>query len=204
MKPKNNEDRKSPPTFIELKVEEAIKSDVGRGYVRISREIMEKNKLETGDVVQIDGKKRTGALVIPGRREDHGLTIIRMDEIIRGNVGASIGELVKVTKAKTKPTRYLEVAPVEEGTILQTPGDRLRRRIIRKPFLKGDIFTIIVPMQKSSKSGFEDIFSRYLGSGPPLTLDQIRLVVVDTEPAGITVVTDQTHVEILREAPKEQ
>ncbi|MFX1534359.1 MAG: CDC48 family AAA ATPase [Promethearchaeota archaeon] len=204
MKPTNKEDSKNPPTFIELKVEEAIKSDVGRGYVRISREIMEKNKLETGDVVQLEGKKNTGALVIPGRREDRGLAIIRMDGIIRGNVGASIGELVKVTKAKTKPARYLEVAPAEEGTILRTPGDHIRRAIVRKPVLKGDILTITAPMQRSPiGSGFDDIFSRYLGSGPPLALGEIRIVVVDTDPAGITVVTDQTRVKILHEAPKE-
>ena len=65
---------------LTLKVVEANKSDVGRGLVRIDYAIMREFDLETGDIVELSseraGARRTGALVIPGRREDRGKKII--------------------------------------------------------------------------------------------------------------------------------
>ncbi|MHA1940868.1 MAG: AAA family ATPase, partial [Candidatus Hodarchaeales archaeon] len=73
---------------LSLKVAEANQGDVGRGLIRIDYAIMREFGLETGDIVELSseraGARKTGALVIPGRREDRGKRIIRMDGLIRG------------------------------------------------------------------------------------------------------------------------
>ena len=81
-------------TPLTLKVAEANQGDVGRGLVRIDYAIMKEFSLETGDIVELGtdrtSGRKTGALVIPGRREDRGKKIIRMDGLVRGNVGTSL------------------------------------------------------------------------------------------------------------------
>ncbi|MHA1237456.1 MAG: hypothetical protein ACTSQ9_07350, partial [Candidatus Hodarchaeales archaeon] len=63
-------------TVLTLKVAEANQGDVGRGLVRIDYAIMKEFGLETGDIVELSTERmsgrKTGALVIPGRREDRG------------------------------------------------------------------------------------------------------------------------------------
>ena len=100
-----------------LKVVEANQGDVGRGLVRVDYSIMRENGLETGDIVEIAseraGGKKTGALVIPGRREDRGKKIIRMDGLIRGNVGTSLGETVRIRKIKKREAKRFSLNKLE-------------------------------------------------------------------------------------------
>ncbi len=55
---------------IELKVVEARQRDVGRGKVRIDDTSMRAIGVTTGDVIEINGKKQTGAIAWPAYPED--------------------------------------------------------------------------------------------------------------------------------------
>ena len=44
-------------TELELKVDEALQNDVGRGIVRIDEHSMKKMSITSGDIVEITGKK---------------------------------------------------------------------------------------------------------------------------------------------------
>ncbi|UCE14696.1 MAG: AAA family ATPase, partial [Candidatus Heimdallarchaeota archaeon] len=116
-----------------LKVAEANQGDVGRGLVRIDYSIMRENGLETGDIVEIAsdraGGRKTGALVIPGRREDRGKNIIRMDGLIRGNVGTSLGETIRIRKIKKREAKCITIAPAEERIRLLVRSDIIRERL---------------------------------------------------------------------------
>ncbi|OYT58965.1 MAG: hypothetical protein B6U75_04750, partial [Desulfurococcales archaeon ex4484_217_1] len=68
-----------------LKVLEARQKDVGRGKVRIDINIMRKLGISPGDVVEIEGRRKTAAIAWPSYAEDQGLEIIRMDGLIRKN-----------------------------------------------------------------------------------------------------------------------
>ena len=74
---------------VVLIVDEARSREAGMGYVRISRKHYSKLGVETGDVVEIEGKngKRAVALVLPASSGDSD-DIIRMDGILRRNAGA--------------------------------------------------------------------------------------------------------------------
>ncbi|MHA1541736.1 MAG: hypothetical protein ACTSQH_02020, partial [Candidatus Hodarchaeales archaeon] len=105
-------------TTLTLKVAEANQGDVGRGLVRIDYAIMKEFNLETGDIVELGieraSGRKTGALVIPGRREDRGKKIIRMDGLVRGNVGTSLGENVSIRPIKKYEAKRITIAPAEE------------------------------------------------------------------------------------------
>lgn len=53
-----------------LRVGEARPKDAGRGIVRIDSAVMEATGITPGDVVEIEGKKRTAAVAWPGLPED--------------------------------------------------------------------------------------------------------------------------------------
>lgn len=96
-----------------LKVVEATARDAGRGIVRIDTEFMEENGLEPGDVVLIEGTKKTAAIVWPSYPEDDGSGTIRMDGITRKNAGAGIDDKVRVKKAEVKKASRVVFSPTE-------------------------------------------------------------------------------------------
>ncbi len=197
-----------------LKVVEANQGDVGRGLVRVDYSIMRENGLETGDIVEIAseraGGKKTGALVIPGRREDRGKTIIRMDGLIRGNVGTSLGETVRIRKIKKREAKRITIAPAEERIRLLVRSEIIRERLQNHPVSRGDLLVITGQIRKippsgggTTGTGMDDFISRFFGATSPVSLGEIKVVVVATDPEGIVTVGDTTEVKIVEEAPKD-
>ncbi len=198
---------------LQLKVAEANQGDVGRGLVRIDYSIMRDHGLETGDIVEISSERasgrKTGALVIPGRREDRGKRIIRMDGLIRGNVGTSLGETVRIRQIKKREAKRITIAPAEERIRLLVRSEIIRERLQNHPISRGDLLVIhgqirkIPPSGGSTGTGMDDFISRFFGASSPVSLGEIKVVVVSTDPEGIVTVGDSTEVSIVEEAPKD-
>ncbi|MEM2984535.1 MAG: hypothetical protein QXL24_04900, partial [Candidatus Jordarchaeaceae archaeon] len=87
---------------IELRVEEAQKRDAGRFIVRIDNAAMEKLGIQTGDIVEIKGKKTTAAIAWPAYPEDKDKGLVRMDGYLRRNANVSLGDKVIIRKANEK------------------------------------------------------------------------------------------------------
>ncbi|MBI0581933.1 MAG: AAA family ATPase, partial [Methanomassiliicoccales archaeon] len=85
-----------------LKVSEAKSKDAGRGIARVDPAVMEALGLNAGDVVQIEGKKKTVAVVWPGYNEDANRGVVRIDGTIRRNAQTSIDEKVAMRKVAVK------------------------------------------------------------------------------------------------------
>ena len=101
-----------------LKVEEAKSRDVGRGIARIDPEIASKMGLTPGDVVLIEGKKKTACIYWPGYADDTGKGIIRIDGTTRKNAGVGIDDKVKVKKIHAQIAKKIVLAPTEELRIV--------------------------------------------------------------------------------------
>jgi transitional endoplasmic reticulum ATPase len=164
---------------VVLRVAESKQRDVGRGKVRIDTEIMKALGINVGDVVEIEGKRKTAAIAWPAYAEDQGMDIIRMDGLIRKNANVGLGEKVIVRKADPKIATMVKLAPVS-FTINVDPGfvSFVKRRLIDTPLVEGD--QVVIPV---------------LGQAIPF-------VVVSTKPSGIVKVTEDTNLTIL-EKPTE-
>ena len=203
-------DKKEP---LLLKVAEANQGDVGRGLVRIDYAIMREFGLETGDIIELAsqsaGARKTGALVIPGRREDRGKKIIRMDGLIRGNLGTSLGETIRVSSIKKRIAKRITIAPAEERIRLLVKSEIIRERLQNRPISRGDLLVItgqirkIPPSGQTAGTGMDDFISRFFNTTSPVSLGEIKVVVVETDPEGIIIVGEQTEVKIIEEAPKD-
>ncbi|MCE8423916.1 MAG: CDC48 family AAA ATPase [Candidatus Methanoperedens sp.] len=98
---------------VTLKVSEAKSYDAGRGIARIDPEVAFNLSLQTGDVIGIEGTKRTAALVWPGYPEDTNTGLIRVDGTVRRNAGVSIDDRVQIRKIQTAPAEKILFAPTE-------------------------------------------------------------------------------------------
>ena len=126
-----------------LKVAELKPGEVGRGIARIDPEIMDILDIRVGDIVQIDGSKRTVAKVLRGGPGDANRGIIRIDGSTRRNAGTGIDERVDIKKVAVKNAEKITFSPTEQLR-LQGGETYLREVMEGRAFAKGDVITLNV------------------------------------------------------------
>ena len=79
---------------IRLKVQEAVQDDVNKGIVRIDSNYMQQIGVKPGDIVEIEGERKTAGIVGRAYPGDIGFNTIRTDPLIRRNAKTAIGESI--------------------------------------------------------------------------------------------------------------
>ncbi|MEM3305271.1 MAG: CDC48 family AAA ATPase [Saccharolobus sp.] len=175
MSTSSGEEQKPQRKELVLKVMEARQKDVGRGKVRIDIDELSQIDASPGDVIEIEGTRKTAAIAWPLSPEDatSEKDIIRMDGITRKNAGVSIGDKVIVRKAVVKTANMVKLAP-SNFSITVDPGfiSYVKKRLKEFPLVEGD--TVLIPV---------------LGQAIPFTVVQVK-------PAGIVLVGDETIINI--------
>ena len=162
---------------IVLQVQDPDPTHVGRNIVTLDKQTKIALNITSGDIVEIEGTKKTAAIVWPARVDDDGRQIIRMDSFIRHNAGTGLGERVKVSKGKPKEAKRVVLAPIEEVRIIASGYERiLKKSFLGRPLTIGD-----------------NVWVSVFGSG-------FIYRVVDTQPRAIVKVTDAT-IFALKEKP---
>ena len=126
-----------------LRVKDAFKEDAGRGIIRVDPEIYIELNLRTGDVLEIihpSSNKKTAALLYPGKREDKGTKIIRMDSFLRRNLGAFLDDFVEVRKIEATLADKVIFAGLKEAVILRN-SQQLARKLENRVITKNDILS---------------------------------------------------------------
>jgi transitional endoplasmic reticulum ATPase len=107
----------------QFKVKEALPKDVGRAIARIDPEDMKSLGLEVGQIVQIEGKRKTAAKAMPCYAEDRGKKIVQIDGITRENAGVGLDEKVTMERIETTTARRITLAPLTAGGVVQKDKD---------------------------------------------------------------------------------
>ena len=177
-----------------LKVAEALSQrEIGPGIARVDPNVMTELGLNERDIIEINADKKTAAIVLPSQT-DIGLGVIRIDGLVRKNSGATIGGEVVIKKAKAVEAKKVVLAPTEDNIRVQ--GD-VRGLFMGKVMMQGDIIGSQIRAPRPNM-GFNSIFDELLDFTP--SMKEIRFAVVSTQPGGITVVGQNTEVE-LHESP---
>ena len=139
---------KKAANTVTLKVARAHhQSEVGLGRARIDSETRKALKIDVGEIIEVTGKKMTAAKVFRAAHEDEGKGVIRIDGMIRGNAGISIGEKVVVRKAEGQPAKKIVVAPkIPHGKRVrfgQGVEGLFKKGLLNRAVVKGD--EIIIP-----------------------------------------------------------
>lgn len=114
---------KKDNTTLTLKVKEALPKDVGRAIARIDPEDMKLIGLEVGDIIEIEGKRKTPAKAMPCYAENRGKKIIQMDGISRENAQIGLDEKVQIRKIDCKPANKITLSPLTISSLLQRDKD---------------------------------------------------------------------------------
>jgi transitional endoplasmic reticulum ATPase len=154
---------------ITLRIAEASQRHVGKGIAVIDPKVVEDNKWETAQILELVGNRKSHVKLWPGTIEDYGTGIIKIDGIMRQNIGAGIGEKVSVKKVDAAQADQVTLSPIEK---LSAEGfqEYMQANYIGHVLTNGD--TLLVATQLGGKT---------------------QLVVTSTSPAGKpVVVTAQT------------
>lgn len=192
---------------LRLKVGELTeRGEAGRGIVRLGSEFMQDMGIKEGDVIELEGSRKTAAIAVRSYPSDVGLKIVRMDGIERRNAGTGVGEYVKIRKADVKEAKSVTLAPAQKGLVIHTSPNIIRQNIYKRPVTKGDIIIpspVVKKRGNSSGSFFEDFFgSDFVDMFFTPMAGEIRFIVTDTNPKGTVTITDATDLEIEPTAPE--
>ncbi len=164
---------------VTLKISEAKSYDAGRGIARIDPVVAREMGLQTGDVIGIEGTKRTAALIWPGYPEDNNTGIIRVDGTVRRNAGVSIDDKVQIRKIQTAPAEKILFAPTQSLKI-QGGESYLLHNLDGRVISRGDAVEL-------------NIMGR-----------RVDLIVISIRPVSDSVIiTDGTQIEISDKPAKE-
>ncbi len=172
---------------VQLEVAKAYPNDSGRGIARLDPDTLLHLKLSPGDIIEIEGGKKTAAKVWRADRQDWNTDTVRIDGFTRQNSDVGIGERVTIRKADATKAEQLVLAPPEEASVQfgSDAAGMVKRQILKRPVVERDI----VPVMSSTNHPF----MRSPGQAIPL-------IAVETEPEGVVLITEDTDVE-LREEP---
>ena len=126
-----------------IKVAELKSGETGRGIARLDPELMDILGLKVGDIIQIDGTKKTVAKVLRGGPEDANRGTIRIDGSTRRNAGVSLDERVAIKKVVAKNAEKITFAPTEQLR-LQGGEEYLKQVLEGRALAKGDTITLNV------------------------------------------------------------
>ena len=161
-----------------LKVAELKPGETGRGIARIDPELMDILDLKVGDIIQIDGNKKTAAKVLRGGPEDANRGIIRIDGSTRRNAGTGIDERVDIKKIIAKNAEKITFSPTEQLR-LQGGEDYLKQVMEGRVFAKGDMIMLNVMGNK-----IDLVVTSFAPAADAIMMSSTTEVKITEKPAG--------------------
>ncbi len=183
---------------LKLKVAEAMQEDVNKGVVRIDTPLLSKAGIRVGDIVEIEGERKTVAIVDRAYPGDFGLNIIRMDGITRRNSGTGVGEIVTVKRASVKEAKKIVIAPADKGIIIKASPNIFKTGLLGRAVFKGDLVSLGGARRRRTtlqdSPFFEDIFSIPNEILAGFGFANIKFIVADTIPSGPVIISESTEI----------
>lgn len=164
---------------VQLRVDSAYPGDQGGGKARLDPETMLALKISPGDLVAIEGKRKTVAKVWRSLVEDWNQKKVRIDNFTRLNAGASINDTVRVAKITDEiEAKRVVLAPPEDlpKKIPIANNPHVVNGLIDFPVVKNDSVPVML--------------------GLPFIQPQIvGFKVVEIEPEEAVIITKNTSIE---------
>ncbi len=163
-----------------IKVAELKAGETGKGIARLDPRIMDVLGIKFGDIIQIEGNRKTVAKVLRGADEDTDKGIIRIDGSTRRNAGVSLDEKVSIKKVVAKEAEKLVFSPTEQLR-LQGGEEFLKQTLEGRALAKGDTITLNVMGNK-----IDLIVTSFTPSGEAVMMGPGTNVKVSEKPAAKT------------------
>ena len=186
---------------VKLKVMEALQEEAYKGIVRIDSETMKDIGVRPGDIIEIEGGRKTVGIVDRAYPTDVGEAIIRMDGILRRNAKTGISEIITVRRAEVKEAKTVTIAPSQKGVMIQAHPDLFKRGLLGRAVVKGDIVVLGGAKRRkktmSESPFFDDIFSvleeNFMGR---FGFGSLKFIVAEANPKQAVIITEATSIKV--------
>jgi transitional endoplasmic reticulum ATPase len=186
---------------LKVRIEELEKSRSGRSLCYVDPEILERLDLTTGNIIEIQGKKKTTGIVVSSM-VDNGKGIIRLDGLQRLNAGATIGEMVSIKLATVYNAEEISLTPTKSNIDLKKQADAIKAKLIDKPVVLGDIIEVLGEVYQTAENDnamndFMKMMPMFRTQRKKPTFGTLRLIVEDTMPTDKVVkITRDTRIKV--------
>ncbi len=99
---------------IILKIDEIPQQHVGRGRAIVDPKVIEDQKWNTGQILELTYNKKTHVKLWPGTPEEYGAGVIKIDGITRQNIGAGIGDKISLKSVEAANAEQITLSPTEK------------------------------------------------------------------------------------------
>ena len=99
---------------IVLKIDEIPQQHVGKGRAIIDPKIIEDQKWNTGQILELTYNKKTHVKLWPGAPDEYGAGIIKVDGMTRQNIGAGIGDKISLKSVEAENAEQIVLSPTEK------------------------------------------------------------------------------------------
>jgi len=155
---------------IILKIDEIPQQHVGRGKAIVDPKIIEDQKWNTGQILELTYNKKTHVKLWPGTPEEYGTGIIKIDGITRLNIGAGIGDKISIKSVEASNAEQITLSPTEK---LSIDEEQLHDVMISN--FQNHVFTVHDSIQLPTQMG-----------------GKIQFIVTSTKPSKPVIVTENT------------
>ncbi|MEW6228044.1 MAG: AAA family ATPase, partial [Bacillota bacterium] len=172
---------------LTLRVAEAYPRDVGRGIVRMDPMDLDVLGVEVGDIVEIHGKRRTVAKVMPAYMADRGKSIVQMDGLIRGNAQVSLDERVDIRKAAYRSADKVVLEPRTLAKAVRGEKDAryIGTLLAGLPVTEGDVVRANLFGTRGQDFAVARVIPKGIGVISPET--RVEVKEVGTRPKGLKI-----------------
>ena len=159
---------------IELKIDEIPQQHVGAGRAIIDPKIIEDNNWNTGQILELSYNKKTHVKLWPGTPEDYGTGLIKIDGMTRHNIGAGIGDRIKVQAVEAAHAEQIVLSPTEKLQI----DERALQEVMITNFLN-HVFTTNDSITLGTQMG-----------------GKVQFIITSTKPSKPVIVTEATNFKL--------
>jgi transitional endoplasmic reticulum ATPase len=164
-----------------MRVGEAKQRDIGKKRARIGPDAMDYLQVTPGDVIQINAKRSTCAIVWPTDEDEKYPDTIRIDGQTRKNLGVALSDVVEINKVTTKPAKSVTLTPIaDQVTVDKEFTDFVKNRLKGLPLNQSDEISVMI-----------------LGNAMDFKIEKIS-------PKGIVRIERATNLTILSEASEDK
>jgi transitional endoplasmic reticulum ATPase len=145
----SDQNGKDETPSVVLRVQKAKKRDIGKNIIRIDQKTMEKLNIQTGDVVEVIGKKNSAGIAWPSYPQDNGLGIVRVDSRVQKNTGSRIDDTIEIRKVNAEPAQNVVLAP-SSVKVRQNPqfSSFVKRKLNNYPVTLDDYIFISIGISR--------------------------------------------------------
>ena len=121
---------------ISVEVQAGFSSDRGKGIARLDTDSMKRLDLSSGDIIEIQGQRKTYSKCLASPEKNHTHGILNIDGLICSNAGINIGNIIYIKKIWATRAKKIIIAPLEITPFIEE--SEIKEALTWFPIIQGD------------------------------------------------------------------